>query len=88
MTKKRFRKLERAALEAPEADRYGDPTAEIGILTWGSTVGSVIEAIDLAALRWLEARYVSAKNANAAAGRAIAPIHRKQTYHIPTRSQL
>ena len=54
MTKKRFRKLERAALEAPEADRYGDPTAEIGILTWGSTVGSVIEAIDLAALDGLK----------------------------------
>ncbi|MCY4437287.1 MAG: 2-oxoacid:acceptor oxidoreductase subunit alpha [Chloroflexi bacterium] len=45
MTQKRFRKLERAALEAPEADRFGDPSAEIGILTWGSTVGSVIEVI-------------------------------------------
>ena len=54
MTQKRFRKLERAALEAPEADRYGDPTAEIGILTWGSTVGSVIEAIDRAALDGLK----------------------------------
>ena len=54
MTKKRFRKLERAALEAPEADRYGDPTAEVGILTWGSTVGSVIEAIDRAALDGLK----------------------------------
>ena len=48
MTQKRFRKLERAALEAPEADRFGDPTAEIGILTWGSTVGSVIEVIQSA----------------------------------------
>ncbi len=45
MTQKRFRKLERAALEAPAPDRFGDPTAEVGILTWGSTVGSVIEAI-------------------------------------------
>lgn len=45
MTQKRFRKLERAAQEAPEADRFGDPDAEVGILTWGSTVGSVIEAI-------------------------------------------
>lgn len=45
MTQKRFRKLERASKEAPEADRFGDPEAEIGILTWGSTVGSVIEVI-------------------------------------------
>jgi 2-oxoglutarate ferredoxin oxidoreductase subunit alpha len=48
MTQKRFRKLERAALEAPEPLRYGDPTAEVGILTWGSTVGSVMEAMRLA----------------------------------------
>ena len=45
MTQKRFRKLERAAQEAPEGDRFGDPEAEVGILTWGSTVGSVIEVI-------------------------------------------
>ena len=53
MTQKRFRKLERAALEAPAPDRYGDPTADVGILTWGSTVGSVIEAIRAAELEGL-----------------------------------
>ncbi len=54
MTQKRFRKLERAALEAPEADRFGNPSAEIGILTWGSTVGSVIEVIRNAELEGIE----------------------------------
>ena len=49
MTEKRFRKLEMAALEAPPAERHGDPRAEIGIITWGSTTGAAIEAVDLAA---------------------------------------
>ncbi|HEY8744317.1 MAG TPA: 2-oxoacid:acceptor oxidoreductase subunit alpha [Chloroflexota bacterium] len=45
MTEKRHRKLAAAAAEAPEPLRYGDDTSEIGIITWGSTSGSVIEAI-------------------------------------------
>ncbi len=46
MTEKRFKKL-RAALErAPAAHVYGDPSAEIGFLTWGSTFGAVVEAVD------------------------------------------
>ena len=48
MTEKRFRKLEAAARQAPEPLRYGDPEAEIGIVTWGSTTGAVVEAIDRA----------------------------------------
>src|SRR5439155_24489211 len=46
MTEKRFRKIEKAQQDAPEPVRYGDPHAEIGIITWGSTAGVVIEAID------------------------------------------
>ncbi len=49
MTEKRFRKLQTAAGDAPTADRHGDPEAEIGIITWGSTMGAVVEAVDLAA---------------------------------------
>src|SRR5438105_6900850 len=45
MTEKRFRKLDHAVLDAPPPDRFGDPDAEIGIVTWGSTMGNVIEAI-------------------------------------------
>jgi len=46
MTEKRFKKLERALRLAPPAHTYGDPTADIGFLTWGSTFGAVAEAID------------------------------------------
>ena len=46
MTEKRFRKLDGVLAKAPLAHEYGDPSAEIGILTWGSTLGAVAEAID------------------------------------------
>jgi len=46
MTEKRFRKFDLAAAEAPEPVTYGDPGAEVGIVTWGSTAGVAIEAID------------------------------------------
>lgn len=47
MTRKRFRKLETAAKDAPPADRFGDPGAEIGVITWGSTMGPVTEAVGM-----------------------------------------
>lgn len=46
MTEKRFRKLEAAAGDAPPAYRYGDPGADISIITWGSTAGICTEAVD------------------------------------------
>ncbi len=46
MTEKRFRKLDGVVQKAPAAHEYGDPSAEIGFLTWGSTLGVVAEAID------------------------------------------
>jgi len=51
MTEKRFRKLQTAAGDAPPADRYGDPSADIGIITWGSTMGAAVEAVDVAGER-------------------------------------
>lgn len=45
MTEKRHRKLAAAAAEAPEPLRFGDPDSAIGIITWGSSAGAVIEAI-------------------------------------------
>lgn len=51
MTRKRFRKLEFAVKDAPEAHRYGDPNAEVGILTWGSTYGVALEAAEITAER-------------------------------------
>ncbi len=49
MTEKRMKKLAAAPQDAPEAEYWGDPAAEIGIITWGSTAGPVQEAIRLAA---------------------------------------
>ncbi|HLI27283.1 MAG TPA: 2-oxoacid:acceptor oxidoreductase subunit alpha [Chloroflexota bacterium] len=48
-TEKRFKKLAAAPQDAPEPDFYGDASAEIGIITWGSTAGAVREAIERAA---------------------------------------
>src|SRR5581483_519589 len=47
MTEKRMKKLAAAPQDAPEAEFWGDPQAEIGIITWGSTAGPVQEAIRL-----------------------------------------
>jgi 2-oxoglutarate ferredoxin oxidoreductase subunit alpha len=51
MTAKRFRKLEacRQEVDSPDyATRYGNVPAELGIVSWGATEGSVQEAIDRA----------------------------------------
>ncbi|TMB96204.1 MAG: 2-oxoacid:acceptor oxidoreductase subunit alpha [Chloroflexi bacterium] len=51
MTKKRFRKLElvRDHIDTEEfAPRYGDEPAELGIIGWGATQGSIREAVDRA----------------------------------------
>src|SRR5690606_37254094 len=59
MTDKRFRKMKAAELDAPEALVYGDPEAEIGVLTWGSTTGSVAPAIDELAERGLKVQMMA-----------------------------
>jgi 2-oxoglutarate/2-oxoacid ferredoxin oxidoreductase subunit alpha len=46
MTEKRFRKFDASVNDAPAPVLYGNPDAEIGVVTWGSTAGVVIEAID------------------------------------------
>ena len=46
MTDKRFRKLVGVEADAPEAFRHGDPTSDLGILTWGSSAGTVAQAVD------------------------------------------
>ena len=51
MTLKRFRKLEavQAHIDTPEfAPRYGDEEADLGIIGWGATQGSIREAVDRA----------------------------------------
>lgn len=48
MMEKRFRKLETAARELPAPQRYGDTDATLGVIGWGSTEGTIQEAIDRA----------------------------------------
>lgn len=48
MTEKRFRKLATALHELPQPKRYGDTDATIGIIGWGSTEGTIQEAVDRA----------------------------------------
>jgi 2-oxoglutarate ferredoxin oxidoreductase subunit alpha len=61
MTEKRFQKFEAARLDAPPPDRHGDPTAEVGIVTWGSTMGNVIEAVDQLAERGIKVDAIAPK---------------------------
>jgi 2-oxoglutarate ferredoxin oxidoreductase subunit alpha len=56
MMDKRFRKLDAAVKKAPAAHQYGDPSADIGFLTWGSTLGAVAEAIDRLAAEGIKAQ--------------------------------
>jgi 2-oxoglutarate/2-oxoacid ferredoxin oxidoreductase subunit alpha len=55
MTEKRFKKLEGVLARAPAAHEYGDPSADIGFLTWGSTLGAVSEAVDRLAAQGIKA---------------------------------
>src|SRR6266496_4482897 len=48
MMEKRYRKLATAAEEIPKPQRYGDQDATIGIIGWGSTEGTIHEAVDRA----------------------------------------
>lgn len=48
MMHKRFRKMETALAELPKPERYGDADATIGIIGWGSTEGTIQEAVDRA----------------------------------------
>lgn len=46
MTDKRFRKLAHAVADFPPVELLGDPGAELGIVSWGSTLGAVREAVE------------------------------------------
>ena len=48
MTEKRFRKFEIMKKDLPPADVIGDEDAVIGIATWGSSVGAILEGMELA----------------------------------------
>jgi len=62
MSDKRHAKLETAQKYAEKkgifAREYGDASAELGFITWGSTEGAMQEAIDLAAQQGLAAHHL------------------------------
>ncbi len=70
MMEKRFRKLETAAEELPQPQRYGDADATIGIIGWGSTEGTIQEAVDRARAR----------------GYKVAALHPKILSPLPDRT--
>ncbi len=49
MTQKRFRKLRHVREMVEPFVRFGDPEADIGLLTWGSTAGQAMEAVAMLA---------------------------------------
>ena len=48
MTDKRFRKVKTAIKDFPAVDTYGAEDATVGIIGWGSTLGSIREGVNLA----------------------------------------
>jgi 2-oxoglutarate ferredoxin oxidoreductase subunit alpha len=54
MMEKRFRKLETAARELPTPKRYGAEEAALGVIGWGSTEGTIQEAVDRAQAKGLK----------------------------------
>jgi len=47
MTAKRYRKFESMKKDLPPADILGDEDAEIGIAGWGSTIGAILEGMEI-----------------------------------------
>jgi len=74
MTRKRFRKMERAAEHAPPPHEHGDPSAEIGVITWGSTWGAVVEAVDRLAERGTRAHALAPRQLWPLPDRQIEPF--------------
>lgn len=69
MMEKRYRKLQTAAEELPVPQRYGDEQATIGVIGWGSTEGTIQEAVDRARAK----------------GYKVASIHPKILSPLPDR---
>lgn len=58
MTKKRFRKFESMKNDLPPADVIGDEDAVIGIATWGSTLGAILEGMNIAREKGVKSKLI------------------------------
>lgn len=80
MTEKRFRKMDNAEREAMAPVTHGDVEADVAIVTWGSTAGVVIEAIDILAREGIAAHLV--------APRMVMPLPKHQVAHAMTKKHV
>jgi 2-oxoglutarate ferredoxin oxidoreductase subunit alpha len=58
MTEKRFRKFESMKKDIPPADIIGDENANIGIAGWGSTIGAIIEGMEIARTQGVKSKLI------------------------------
>ena len=58
MTEKRYRKFDTLKNDLPEADVLGDEDAEIGIATWGSTLGAILEGMAIARKQGVKSKLI------------------------------
>ncbi|HEU5226848.1 MAG TPA: 2-oxoacid:acceptor oxidoreductase subunit alpha [Ktedonobacteraceae bacterium] len=84
MMEKRFRKLDTATEELPQPQRYGDEDATIGLIGWGSTEGTIQEAIDRARAKGYKAAALHLKILSPLPDRTIRDfIHSVQKVIVP-----
>lgn len=84
MMEKRFRKLDTATEELPQPQRYGDEDATIGLIGWGSTEGTIQEAVDRARTKGYKAAALHLKILSPLPDRTIRDfIHSVQKVIIP-----
>ena len=58
MTEKRFRKFKSMNTDLPPADIIGDTDAEIGLTSWGSTVGAILDGMEIARKRGVKSKLI------------------------------
>lgn len=64
MMDKRMRKLQLALKEIPDDDKavqYGDEKSDIAIVSWGSTKGVILDAMDMLAAEGISAKFVQVR---------------------------
>lgn len=70
MTDKRARKLETALKELPAPPIYGPKNAAISIISWGSTKGAILEAIEILGKEGLKVNFMQIQ--------FIQPLHKEK----------
>lgn len=58
MTAKRHRKFEAMVVDLPPAEVIGDADAVIGIAAWGSTVGAIVEGMEIARTQGVKSKLI------------------------------